>query len=416
MMFLNQAIVSRALQLLLLGSACLVAVNAQTNDECDFSDPDALTNIFGRSIPRSTIQVPSDSGVFPGTIDRTYFTYVPQNLSCRNKEVPLVLDVHARGNCPSSSVQYTGWFQKAESECFVLVYPNAFIDDSSFRQSCFNMPGGAKLPDTLKDKNDVVTFPCCCEDANTGQPVFTEEPNDVLFLKMAIDEVVRSFNELPNLETNKGLTIDANRVYMAGHSNGCISSFGVAALYSDTIAAVCCHAGWPATPFPPSYSPVPLWTVYGLKDTLVPKEGFFEEIPLGNFGLWTLDQNIRNLLDKNGCERDSQNEISEDGTIYKGLNCKVDTEIMVLNDSGHFIFLSEFFPPGYGGSRTTIDTTQSAWEFCSAQALTDRPTEPLTYSPTESPIMSSTASPTVKVGKTKKTKAPTTKASKKNNT
>jgi len=114
---------------------------------CDLG-PDALTDAFAdenKSIPRTCFDVPynSDNGPLPDTtmtIERCYYTYVPETCNSdaaastttdsskqeqllNNLNLPLVFDIHSLTSCPLLSARFTGWLEKAEEECFVVVWP-----------------------------------------------------------------------------------------------------------------------------------------------------------------------------------------------------------------------------------------------------------------------------------------------------
>ena len=182
---------------------------------CDFG-PDALTNAFGKSIPRTCFDVLDDAG--DETIERCYYTYVPdschvQNTTAQNKvKAPLVVDVHGLGSCALYSAFYTGWMKIADQEddCMIVVWPSASNLDR-FATPCFNIPGYLRSDNYgSSNGNNVTTVPCCCfgafdtlddqdavdDNTNTNFGMFlfpTKEPDDPLFIKMVIDSVVESF-------------------------------------------------------------------------------------------------------------------------------------------------------------------------------------------------------------------------------
>merc|ERR1711959_10535 len=218
----------------------------------------------------------------------------------------------------------------------------------------------------------VTTIPCCCY--LDGLSIPPEEPNDPLFLRMVIDAMV-------NGTSQPSVTVDASRVYMAGHSNGCMASLTMAAMHSDAIAAVCCHAGSVITPFPKggddgsSYDPVPVWLAHGMNDPIVPFDGskFLDFFPFGPMGFMSTLDGVRYVGDMNGCDGELLSEevktaAGEDdgssaiaGVSYKRTNCAngADVELVALYDVGH---------SPYKGSwgETTVDTTSMAWDFCSS--------------------------------------------------
>jgi poly(3-hydroxybutyrate) depolymerase len=89
----------------------LVAGSDHHNTDCDVS-PGALTEQFGVHIPQTCIQV--------GKRKRCYYTYIPE---CASDDAAVVYDIHGYGECPRSFSAYSGWFQKATDECFVVVWP-----------------------------------------------------------------------------------------------------------------------------------------------------------------------------------------------------------------------------------------------------------------------------------------------------
>ena len=183
--------------------------------------------------------------------------------------------------------------------------------------------------------------------------------------------------------TNTTVQIDRARVYMAGHSNGCMTSLTMAALYSEEIAAVCCHAGALVTPIPAaSYSAVPVWMAHGMLDSTAMYKGasLLDMGPFGNFGTWSTVDAMNYIADQNECAAEVHDdelyeEEEEDGAavgvgkVYKRTNCTntADVELVALYDVGHFPYSAAIIE-SFGETRATIDTTQLAWEFCSSHS------------------------------------------------
>lgn len=334
---------------LFLGFSCLYV----SSSACD-TGPHALTAAYLKNIPQTCIDVP----VGDSTRERCFYTYVPE--TCAQLEIskaPLVLDVHGMGSCPLWSAGYTGWMQKAEEECIVVAWPTG--NQNGIMPRCFNTPGFLTSDDISETPSDVTAMPCCCLDDTTFKP--REEAYDPLFLKMVIDEVVHQ-------QSNASVVVDSDRVYMAGHSNGCMISLAMAAIYSDTIAAVACHAGSLMTPFEDeNYTPVPIMMVHGLKDDIVPYEGktMFDLPGMGPLGFLPMNETMKYLGDQNECTTDEERDIfDQDGIVgrtFKKTNCKdgANIEVVTLFDAGHNPYSSPVL-----GDRTTVDTTAMAWDFC----------------------------------------------------
>lgn len=351
------------------------AEQADVEEEfCDFSS-EALTSFYGKNIPQTCINVPVSEVEFE---ERCFYSYVPE--SCSSEEIskaPLVMDIHGLGSCAKASASYTGWMEKAEEECIVMVWPNG--NQNPIVGGCFSTLGflqSEDVPSTEGEEMDVATLPCCCLAENLMPVTSTTDP---LFLKMAIDTVVDSF------ETNDSLSIDNDRIYMAGHSNGCMMSLAMAALYSDTVAAVCCHAGAIVTPFPEDYSPVPIMMIQGMKDNTIPYGGSsMIDLPgIGPLGFFSVDQTINYLSDKNGCQGEGEMDVVDEngvvGTVFKRGQCEgnANVEVVALFEGDHNPYLKSTL-----GVPPTVDTTAMAWEFCSAYskgapepAVVETPTE-----------------------------------------
>lgn len=343
---------------------------------CDVG-PDALTNAHGKDIPRTCIDVPVGEGSTATTVERCYYTYVPE--SCMGDEngenpldLPVVFDIHGLTSCALYSSLYTGWKEKAEEECFVVVWPSGNVNDDLLINGCWNLP--AFLRDEgygTEGGNNVTTAPCCCFKSDDEMGLPSKEPNDPLFLRMAIDSVAESFDMENSSNYYGSISIDRSRVYMAGHSNGCMTSLSMAALHSDVVAAVCCHAGTLLTPFPEQYAPVPIWMAHGLKDDVVRADGVvaFDLGPLfGKLGSWSTNDVLDYIGGRNDCGEAETADIGESGATYRRTNCtnSADVELVMLYESGHWpyaplpnsIFSSSVDAP--------VDTTAMAWEFCSS--------------------------------------------------
>jgi len=348
---------------------------------CD-TGPNALISAYKKPIPQTCIDVPvGDKGK---TRERCFYTYVPKTCSEQEiSEAPLVVDVHGMGSCPLWSAGYTGWMQKAEEDCIVVMWPNG--NEHPMMPRCFNTPGFLTSTDiqdsssttttTTSDENDdddVTAMPCCCLDDTTFLP--EDEAVDPLFLKMAIDTVIEQ-------QSQEDVMVDTSRIYMAGHSNGCMISLAMAALYSDTIAAVACHAGAVLTPFPKDeYSPVPIMMIQGMKDDIVPYNGktMFDFPGMGPLGFLPMNQTMNYLGNQNECTEEDFEDVFDDkgivGRTFKKTNCKdqANIEVVALFDAGHNPYSSEEL-----WDRTTVDTTEMAWDFVSMyskgqEALTPR--------------------------------------------
>ncbi len=104
------------------------------------------------------------------------------------------------------------------------------------------------------------------------------------FIIKLVDELLTKYN------------VDPDRVYLAGHSNGCALAQRVAYEHSNKIAGVACHSFYLLPNIfvqepliqptllankPSSYTPVPIFEVHGGQDSVVGYDnGFIGLLPI----------------------------------------------------------------------------------------------------------------------------------------
>merc|ERR1719336_1202142 len=160
---------------------------------------------------------------------------------------------------------------------------------------------------------------CCCYKDGWGNGIDVGATSDPEFLRAVAIEVVRS------------QPVDPRRVYMAGHSNGCMTSLSMAAQHSDIVAAVCCHSGFPVTPVAEKYWPgvVNPWA----------RDLYLMPVPSA----------AEYFADKNGCnlEEATTLEVDDGGISTKySAKCdrKADVELVTMPNSGHSDLYLRYVP------------------------------------------------------------------------
>lgn len=302
-------------------------VSADLNTDCDVSS-DALLSM---GAPRKCMKI--------GDAERCWYTYTPassDNLS--TSIVPLVLDLHGFQSCGLYSSMYTGWKEKADRDGFVLVYPQGTTDALFTTDTCWNAGS------------------CCCFKNRTLAPI-----DDITFLSEVIADVVAS---------SDSVKIDTSRIYLAGHSNGCMMAQRMASELSDIVAAVCCHAGvYMETPgtlgASDDYRPTPVLTVFGDNDKTVPYSGG----EVGGMTFIAAEENAALWATANGCSPDAL--VDEDDTglfaTHKYSDCTNNATVSLVQfyGVGHMPYKIESgkFPVEMGNA-TDIDTTEIAKDFC----------------------------------------------------
>lgn len=257
--------------------------------------------------------------------ERCWYTYTPDKRA--NDLVPLVIDLHGYKGCAQWSPLYTGWKGLAEEHGFVVAWPQGHIENNVlFSHTCWDAG-----PD------------CCCHRWKH------EVRDDVAFLTNMIAEIIEAN---PN--------VDPSRVYLAGHSNGCMMAQRVAAETSDLIAAVACHSG-PLVGDYPEYSAnsdnaTPIMTIWGDADDVVPMEGG------GVDGLRGASESMEAWSAMKGCpEREATSVVVDKSNLFETLDWDGCNQRMVkVYGVGHFPYKDAGMLLQEG---TSVDTTAMAWGF-----------------------------------------------------
>ena len=246
-----------------------------------------------------------DTCLMHGGVSRCWQVYVPDG---RTGSVPLVIDMHGYGSNPNEQRFISGFEAFANKDKFIVVWPY-----------------GLKDSDGLDAWN---AGTCCSSDISI---------DDVSFLRAMISKV-------------SGLhSIDANRIYATGLSNGCAMAHRMGNEASDIIAAVGCMSFYSLVPEAASYTPVSLMEVHGTDDDVI-KYVMTSPFPGAR-------ENQETWRQMNGCTGLPE-ETWRSGNSFAStyINCSDDTEVslVTIDKAGHI---------PYKGINTDIDTTQLIWDF-----------------------------------------------------
>lgn len=221
--------------------------------------------------------------------------------------------------------------------------------------------------------------PCCC--IYNGRHVDAEVTDDITFLRNVAEVVINDVR----IETSKRVTIDRNRIYMAGHSKGLIASIAMCMIHSDVVAAVGCHAGVAQAPFPKSpYQPTPMFMVYGTLYPIFP----FEEGQKSHSSFFTRPfsalETHNFIAEAKECTIKKTVAVDNGGHpgtkhVFSGCKHNAQVQLLALNDVAHKPNL------GHGGGKSTVpvalDTTKLAWKFVSQYSLNKSKSLSCKYSP-----------------------------------
>jgi len=165
--------------------------------------------------------------------DRSYRVYVPASAS---PDAPVVLALHGGGGTGEQFQSESGFDAVADREGFIVVYPE----------------GTGRFRNRLHTWN---ATPACCGYA------FDNDVDDVGYLRAVIDDVADR------------VSIDADRVFMTGHSNGAMMTYRFAAEAPDLVAAIAPVAGALSVDLPQRSGPLPLFHIHSVDDPRTLYEG-----------------------------------------------------------------------------------------------------------------------------------------------
>ncbi len=184
-----------------------------------------------------------------GGLDRRFLLHLPPAYD-KTKPLPLVVMLHGMGGTAANSVRETGWSAKADSETFIVAYPEA------------TRPDGTRPPSLRKN-------PQAWNDGSGRFHAAERNIDDVAFIRALLDRLTADYR------------IDRRRIFVAGFSNGASMAFRVGVELSDRVAAIAPDAGacWTETLKP--RRGISLCYLTGTADTLNPLEGGFPKLAIG---------------------------------------------------------------------------------------------------------------------------------------
>jgi len=264
-------------------------------------------------------------------LKRNFLLYVPSSYDGSNP-VPLVLVFHGGLNTPENASVRFGVSEKAEEEGFIVVYPDA----SEIMVDCWHFGLGWYTASWFEEFGRL----------------WVDEKGYVMKI---IDKMQNDYN------------IDINRIYAAGHCNGASMAYYVAALFSDTFAAIASNAGaiganlkdFDMVTIPEPENPVSVIIFHGKKDTHVPYEGGWDRSQSEYYT--SVDEAVSFWVESNGCDSQATTDINGNVTIYRYSNGDAGTEVVLYSiaNKGHMWFGG----PSWEDPNPEISTTDEMWDF-----------------------------------------------------
>ena len=266
----------------------------------------------GSSVPLETLE---HDGV-----NREYFLHVPASYT-DGTEIPLLFNFHGFGGTSGSQLDWSDFRSLADTEGFVLVYPQGTdLDGTSHWNS------GLPSEDNKSDADDFG------------------------FVNALIDHLSATYS------------VDPNRVYATGYSNGGFMSYSLACYHSDRFAAIAPVASTMLNDFEGDCAPerpVPVFSANGTDDGVVPYNG-------GTEGYQAIPDVLNYWVTHNAITADpevSSVSSSIERTLYAGGADGVDVDHYRIEGGDHVWFSDDF-----GGE----DLTTLVWNFLSGYDLDGR--------------------------------------------
>jgi polyhydroxybutyrate depolymerase len=251
------------------------------------------------------------------SLERSYRAYRPAELP---SAAPLVLMLHGAGGSASQAEVIFGWTELAEREGFVAVHPEG-VDRT------WNTEGG------------------CCGRASA------QDVDDVAFLSRVVDDVARR------------VTVDPDRVFVTGMSNGAMMAYTLACT-TDLFAAAAPVAGTMLVDCADP-APVSVFHLHGTADTAVRLDGEPGERLAAVDGPPIADV-IAFWRTVDGCLEPSEVVAGAVRRSVSGCDDGRSVELVTVEGAGHQWPGSELVRPAADPPFADLHATEDIWRFFAA--------------------------------------------------
>ncbi len=244
--------------------------------------------------------------------DREYMLYVPSSYNA-STPTPLMMNFHGFGGQAADYMTYADMRSLADTENFILVYPQGTCLDGSSHWNT-SLPGGDNK----------------------------SSADDFGFVEAMINQLSNEYS------------IDSERIYACGYSNGGMFAYGLANFKSELVAAVGSVSGTMLDFNGPTAHPMPVIHLHGTSDGVIPYDGSSDwssaESVLNH---WI---NFNNTSTSPITDSDSNSGITIEHYLYEQGDSSVSVE--------HYKYISGdhvWFNNSYQGK----NTAQLIWDFVS---------------------------------------------------
>jgi polyhydroxybutyrate depolymerase len=227
---------------------------------------------------------------------RTVIVHIPAGYTGKRK-LALVLNLHGSESTPSAEEQFSGMDATADTDHFIVAYPQALIPDGTGYD--WNIPG---------------------EPMVNGKYPPASAPSDVTFLTTLVHELAGRY------------CIDLSRVYATGVSGGGRMASQLACDASSVFAAIAPVAGLRYPSPCPASRPVPVIAFHGTADHIDPFNGI-------GLGYWTYSVPTAAHLwaSHDHCAASPQNTSGHGYRLTRYIGCSGSTavELYAITGEGH---------------------------------------------------------------------------------
>ncbi|MGH3791231.1 MAG: alpha/beta hydrolase family esterase [Pseudonocardiaceae bacterium] len=261
----------------MLGTVVAAGAQLPFSDHPQTAKPPGLVTAVVRPTVGPPGLIKGVQTVTVGGVGRTYRYIVPGQPT---GHLPLLVVLHGRGQSEAAVVSQTGFVGLTEKRRAVLVLP-----DGEGRS--WNAGDG------------------CCGAAGSNR-----EP-DVSFVAAVVADAVRRWS------------VDAQRVYLVGYSNGGKLAYREACAHPTVFAAVATYGAVPLSPCEAGTPPVSFLLAVGSADPVLP----FDGKPGGRPPLPAVPQALGWLRAQDGCAAQGQTDRDGSAVVQRWADCAGGTEI-----------------------------------------------------------------------------------------
>lgn len=264
-------------------------------------------------------------------LQRSFLLHFPPAYDGR-ENLPLVIAMHGGGGSAANLQNQSGLSHTADEKGFIVVYPEG-TREGFLKLRTWNAGW------------------CCGHASATGI-------DDVGFIDTLLDVLIEQY------------TIDTNRIYATGMSNGGFMSYRLACELSDRIAAIAPVAGSQSLTVCNPESPVPIIHFHSYLDGSVPYLGGIGDGISDHYNS-PLDSVLETWAGKNGCQSGKmilQDDLEVTKYQWTDCDCSADIEWYLTKDGGHSWPGGNQTPIGDPASQV-INANELMWEFFSHHSL-----------------------------------------------